>query len=171
MTAVAPPVPGTLPVRTAAVAAVAARHAGAVDAAGAFPAAAMAAAREQQLLSAAVPRALGGDGASLVELVAMGQQLGAACASTAMVLAMHHIQVALLARPGMGVPALEAHLERVVTEQRLIASVTSGRGRSAASRDAAEVWLPSRSSGSASRRRSGIPITSPTSAQAGPLTA
>ena len=128
MTAVAPPATGTLEARTAAVAAVAARHAGAVDAAGAFPEAALAAAREHQLLSAAVPRALGGDGASLVALVDMGQQLGAACASTAMVLAMHHIQVALLARHGMGVPALEAHLERVGAEQRLSASVTSEVG-------------------------------------------
>lgn len=128
MTAVAPPATGTLEARTAAVAAVAARHAGAVDAAGAFPEAALAAAREHQLLSAAVPRALGGDGASLVALVDMGQQLGAACASTAMVLAMHHIQVALLVRHARHVPAIAEHLVAVAEQQRLLGSVTSEVG-------------------------------------------
>ena len=82
------------------------------------------------MLSAAVPRALGGAGANPVELATQCVALGQHCASSAMILAMHHIQVASIAQHCGGSPELEAYLRRVVDEQRLIASVTSEVGPS-----------------------------------------
>ena len=54
--------------------------------------------RKVQALSAAVPREFGGAGATVPELARMCTALGQHCASSAMVLAMHHIQVLCIAR-------------------------------------------------------------------------
>jgi acyl-CoA dehydrogenase len=107
---------------------VAAKHAADVDAKSRFPAETFDAAREAQLLSAAVPVELGGAGASLTELTEMCYILGQACGSSAMVLAMHHIQVGLLVRHTRGVPYFEAYLRELVEKQLLMASVTSEVG-------------------------------------------
>ena len=107
---------------------VAARHAADVDARSRFPIETFDAAREAQLLSAAVPVELGGAGASMSELTEMCYILGQACGSSAMVLAMHHIQVGLLVRHTRGVPYFEAYLRELVEHQLLMASVTSEVG-------------------------------------------
>ena len=78
------------------VVAVAAAHADAVDREGRFPAEAVAALRQEGLLGALVPVALGGSGATMAEIVSQCQRLGRVCASTAMVYAMHHSQLACL---------------------------------------------------------------------------
>jgi acyl-CoA dehydrogenase len=103
-------------------------HADDVDKQARFPSETLAALRKERLLGVAVPAAYGGDGASLWELSDMCFQLGKHCSASAMVLAMHHIQVACLVRHGQGSPRLCELLEELAAEQRLIASVTSEVG-------------------------------------------
>src|ERR1700681_3692488 len=73
--------------RATKVAAVAAEHAAAVDAASRFPDEAIAALRAERLLSIAVPRELGGEAADIAAVVDVCYALGRACASTAMIYA------------------------------------------------------------------------------------
>ena len=91
---------GDLKTRAEKVAAVAATHAAAVDAGSRFPSEAIGAARAERLLSAAVPADLGGEGASIADVVDVCYALGRACASTAMIYAMHQVKVACLVRHG-----------------------------------------------------------------------
>jgi acyl-CoA dehydrogenase len=81
-------------VRAANIAQTVAAHADDVDRDARFPAEALEALREQRLLSALIPVDLGGDGASIAEIGACVEVLGQHCASTAMIYAMHQIQVA-----------------------------------------------------------------------------
>lgn len=116
--------------QTAAIARdVAAKHAADVDAGSRFPHETFAALREARLLSAAVPVAYGGAGASMLELGAQCAALAQGCGSSGMVLAMHHIQVACMARHGQGSPFFERYLrENLVEHQELVASITSENG-------------------------------------------
>ncbi len=107
---------------------VAAPNASDVDAKSRFPAETFDAAREARLLSAAVPVEFGGAGASMTELAEMCHILGQSCGSSAMILAMHHIQVALLVRHARGAPFFDAYLRELVAKQLLLASVTSEVG-------------------------------------------
>ena len=79
-------------------AAVAAEHAEAVDRAARFPTEAFSALRAQRLLSVLVPSDLGGDGATVSDVVDLCYIMGRACASSAMIFAMHQIMVAILVR-------------------------------------------------------------------------
>ncbi len=99
-----------------------------VDKQGRFPAETIAAARAAKLLSALVPVEFGGAGASMRHLAESCTILGQACGSSAMVLAMHHIQVACIARHGRGSPFFESYMRRIADEQILLASVTSEVG-------------------------------------------
>jgi acyl-CoA dehydrogenase len=116
--------------RTAAIAAdVAAKHAADVDANARFPHETFAALKDARLLSAAVPASHGGHGASMLELGHQCAALAGGCSSSAMVLAMHHIQVACLARHGAGTTYFDSYLrDKLVGEQALIASITSENG-------------------------------------------
>lgn len=107
------------------VAAIAARHAGTVDAESRFPAEAIAASRAERLLGAAVPREFGGEGASMSEIVDVCYKLGRACASTAVIYAMHQVAVACLSRHGRGDPWHQSLLRRLAGEQLLLASSTT----------------------------------------------
>jgi acyl-CoA dehydrogenase len=120
----------TLVASTAAIARdVAAQHAGDVDARSRFPQDTFDALREARLLSAAVPRKFGGHGAGLLELGAQCAALAQGCGSSGMVLAMHHIQVACIARHGSGAPYFDRYMrENLVERQQLIASITSENG-------------------------------------------
>ena len=60
-------------------------------------------------------------------MAAVATTLAKACASTAMIYAMHQIEIACMARHG-GTPALDAYLREVVTDGRLIASATTEAG-------------------------------------------
>src|SRR6476469_9058011 len=80
---------------------VAAAQAPDVDAKARFPIETLAALREDHVLSAGVPRELGGAGCSMHELAQLCSTLAQACGSSAMVLAMHYIQLACLARHGL----------------------------------------------------------------------
>jgi acyl-CoA dehydrogenase len=107
---------------------VAARHADDVDRQARFPIETITALREAKALSAAVPRELGGSGCGMRELASMCATLAGACGSSAMVLAMHHIQVACLARHGMSSPELRQYLKDLVAHQYLLGSMTSEVG-------------------------------------------
>ena len=107
---------------------VAASSAEAVDRESRFPEEAISALRNARLLSAYVPPSMGGEGCSIDDLVEMCQVLGEHCASTAMVFAMHQIEVACLVHHGMESPWFSAYLRRLAAGQRLIASVTSEVG-------------------------------------------
>ena len=117
-------------VRTAAIASeVAAKHAADVDKASRFPSETFAALVQARLLSAAVPKSHGGAGAGMLELGHQCAALAEGCGSSGMVLAMHHIQVACLARHGLGTPYFDRYLrENLVARQEVVASITSENG-------------------------------------------
>ena len=112
-----------------AVAAVAAVHAEAVDRSARFPGEAIAAARAERLLGAMIPTNLGGQGATVSDIVEVCYVLGRACASTGMIYAMHQIMVACLVRHGNDAAWACDLQRRVGTEQLLLASsTTDGKG-------------------------------------------
>ena len=107
---------------------VAAAHADDVDRAARFPSETIAALRRSRVLSAPLPPALGGAGFDMRELAALVGALATACASSAMVLAMHFIQLACLLRHHADSPALLAYLRELSERQLLLASMTSENG-------------------------------------------
>jgi acyl-CoA dehydrogenase len=121
--------PGTLKTRAQAAATVAAAHAGAVDRDSRFPAEAFAEIRKQGLLGIMVPQPLGGEAASLGEIVDVCYTLGQSCASTGMIYAMHQIKMGCIVRHTHGSAELERILRRIASEQLLMASsTTEGQG-------------------------------------------
>lgn len=115
----------SLRLRAEAVAAVATRHAEAVDSDAVFPTEAIAAAKTYRLFSAMIPAQFGGDGASLSDLAEVCYILGQACASTAMIVAMHTAALACVIRHGQSEAWHRDLLRRVAGEQLLFASSTT----------------------------------------------
>ncbi|WGS47452.1 acyl-CoA/acyl-ACP dehydrogenase (plasmid) [Burkholderia sp. JSH-S8] len=111
-----------------AVARVAARHADAVDRDARCPVEAIEAMRAQRLLGAMVPVRLGGTGASLADVAAACAILGEACASAAMVFAMHQIQIACLVDHALDDGWHTVFLQQLALHQWLLASATSEEG-------------------------------------------
>ena len=107
------------------VAAAAAEHAAEVDRDARFPSETFAAARQHRLLSILVPVELGGDGASVSDAVDICYMLGMACGSSAMIFAMHQIQVVILLRHAKDSPWHQQLLRRLCDEQLLFASSTT----------------------------------------------
>jgi len=107
---------------------VAASHADDVDKNARFPREAIAEIKRERLLGAFVPGDLGGLGYGISELGAMCAALSQHCASTGMVVAMHHIQVACIVRHGLSSPFFRRYLSELCERQLLIASVTSEVG-------------------------------------------
>jgi acyl-CoA dehydrogenase len=99
-----------------------------VDREARFPAETLAALREQRALSAFIPTELGGDGVSFAALAAACFELGRRCGASAMVFAMHQIQVVSIVRHLEGADWFEDYLQALAAEQRLVASVTSEIG-------------------------------------------
>src|SRR5260370_17453037 len=83
----------SFPQRTAAVATAAAAEAEAVDRDARFPQKAIDAARQQKLLGVQIPRALGGDNASISALTEMCYTLARPCPSTPTIFSMPHTNV------------------------------------------------------------------------------
>lgn len=111
------------------VAKVAAENADTTDRDASFPEAAIARAREHGLLGIMVPRSLGGEGASVSEVADICYRFGQACASTAMVYAMHQMTVASIIRHRHQSVWHDDLLRRVCDQQLLLASsTTEGRG-------------------------------------------
>ena len=107
---------------------VAAPKAADVDARSRFPQESLAALKEARLLAAPVPKDLGGLGCGVVELAELCSTLGKACGSSAMVLAMHYVQVACLVRHAGDGGYFRGYLRELAERQHLLASMTSENG-------------------------------------------
>ncbi len=104
------------------------KFADSVDKEARFPAESMAALKEAKLLGIMVPSELGGESATISTVSEVCHALGQYCASTAMIYAMHQIQVACFVRHGQQSPWHRTFLERLAKEQLLLASATSEAG-------------------------------------------
>lgn len=104
---------------------IAAQHADHVDREARFPVEAFDALKSERLLSAMVPVRFGGAGLSLAEVAAICETLAHGCASTAMIYAMHQIQVACIMEHGAQNPWHQQVLAQLVERQWLLASATS----------------------------------------------
>jgi acyl-CoA dehydrogenase len=107
---------------------IAAPSAADVDANSRFPRDTVQALQKARLLSAPVPKDLGGAGYGMRELAALCSTLAQACGSSAMVLAMHYIQVACIARHGPQSAFFRRYLQDLVRDQYVLASMTSENG-------------------------------------------
>ena len=118
-----------LKLRAQTVAAAAASGAEAVDREGRFPSEAFSAAKAQRLLGILVPIDMGGEGASISDVVDVCYAVGRSCASTAMIFAMHQIMVAILVRHARGSEWHDRLLRRLCADQLLLgSSTTEGQG-------------------------------------------
>ncbi|WP_260694053.1 acyl-CoA dehydrogenase family protein [Rhizobium leguminosarum] len=114
--------------RTEAVAQIASQFAIAVDAEGRFPAEAFEAMRHHRLLGIQIPGSLGGEGATVHELAEICRILGTACASSAMIYAMHQIQLASLLSFSRDASWHLRFIQNVAASQLLLASSTTEAG-------------------------------------------
>ncbi|MDB5555713.1 MAG: acyl-CoA dehydrogenase protein [Rhizobium sp.] len=119
---------GSLTERAARVAAVARAYADQVDQKSRFPAEAVDAMKAERLLSIQIPTELGGEGARTGEIAEMCSIIAQACASSAMVFAMHHIKLSSLVEHGIHTEWHRSFMRRIVSEQLLIASATTEGG-------------------------------------------
>ncbi len=103
-------------------------HADDVDQKSRFPKEGMDALKQAKLLSAYVSKEFGGMGLNLPQIAEICEILGHYCGSTAMIFAMHQIQVACIAHHHQNQPFFTGYLRRLVEEQRLIASATTEVG-------------------------------------------
>ncbi|NLS05749.1 acyl-CoA/acyl-ACP dehydrogenase [Rhizobium sp. P32RR-XVIII] len=114
--------------RAVRVAEIAAKYADIVDAEGRFPREAVDAMKAERLLGIQVPRHLDGEGATTTEIAELCSILGQACAASAMVFAMHHIKLSSLVEHGVESAWHASFMQRIATEQLLIASATTEGG-------------------------------------------
>jgi acyl-CoA dehydrogenase len=98
-----------------------------VDVNARFPHESVAAFRETGLLSAMVPTELGGRGARPSEIAAAVRAIAAHCCSSALVLAMHSMEISNLSRHGTTEPLRELQRE-VLADQLLFANANSEVG-------------------------------------------
>jgi acyl-CoA dehydrogenase len=118
-----------LNLRARTVAAAAASGAEAVDREGRFPSEAFLAAKTERLMGILVPFDMGGEGASISDVVDVCYALGRSCASTAMIYAMHQIMVAIMVRHARGSEWHDRLLRRLCVDQLLLgSSTTEGQG-------------------------------------------
>lgn len=99
-----------------------------VDRAAAFPAAGVSALAEVGLLHAALSGEYGGAGLDTATLAGIARALARACGSTAMIWAMHQVQLACVQRHGGESGELTRRLAGSISDAGLVASVTSERG-------------------------------------------
>ncbi len=97
---------------------VAGPNAKSVDRDSRFPREAVDALKEARLLAAFIPQKLGGLGCGMIELAQMCEALGQHCSSTAMVFAMHQIQVASIVRHAGSSAFFRDYLAEVVEKQK-----------------------------------------------------
>lgn len=115
--------------RAARVAEIAARHANDVDANCRFPQEAMDALKAEKLLGILVPAEIGGEEATIADVVDVCYTLGRACSSTGMIYAMHQVKAACVVDHGMDSTWMRAFMARMVEDQLLLASsTTEGKG-------------------------------------------
>ena len=103
-------------------------HAAEVDRDARFPKEAFAALRHVKLLSAYVPTDFGGMGLNIVQIGQVCEALGQYCGSSAMIYAMHCIQVACVVHHAQDSNYYRDYLWELVADQRLMASATTEIG-------------------------------------------
>src|SRR5204862_130440 len=81
--------------------------------------------RDARLLSAYVPQRFGGMGLSVADVVRVCESLGLYCANTAMVFAMHQIQVACIVHHALDSAFFAGVAREIVDKQLLLASATT----------------------------------------------
>jgi acyl-CoA dehydrogenase len=116
-----------LKARALAAAEAASRFADQVDREGRFPKEAFDAIREQKLLGILVPAALGGEDASVGDVVDVCYILGRACSSSALIYAMHQVKVACIVRHA-GTNAWQENLQRSIAERQLLMASSTTEG-------------------------------------------
>ena len=105
-----------------------AEHANDVDEKARLPHEAFTAIKNLKLMSAYVPESMGGMGLNVHQVAKVCEVLGYYCGSTAMIYAMHKIQVACILHHYNDSPYFKNYLQKLVAEQRLIASATTEVG-------------------------------------------
>jgi len=103
-------------------------HADAVDRDARFPSEAFAALKAAKLLSCYVPGEYGGMGFSIVDLSKICEALARYCGSTAMIFAMHQIQVACIVHHALSADFFRRYMRELVEQQYLLASATTELG-------------------------------------------
>lgn len=103
-------------------------HAEAVDRDARFPTEAFDALSDARLLSAYVPTEYGGMGLDIVQIGEVCEALGQYCGSSAMIYAMHCIQVACVVHHGQDSIYFRNYLRLLVSDQLLMASATTEIG-------------------------------------------
>jgi len=99
-----------------------------VDRDARFPIEAFAALKAEKLLSAYIPLEFGGMGLTIAQVARVCEVLGQYCASTAMIFAMHQIQVACIVHHGLGATFFRDYARELVARQNLLASATTELG-------------------------------------------
>ena len=99
-----------------------------VDRDARFPREAFDALKAEKLLSAYVPVEFGGMGLAIGEIAKVCETLGQYCASTAMIYAMHQIQMACIVHHGLATPFFRDYVREIVAQQHLVASATTELG-------------------------------------------
>jgi acyl-CoA dehydrogenase len=107
---------------------VATAHADQVDREARFPQETVDALKQARILSAPLPKHLGGMGLNLTQQAQLCASLGITCGASAMVLAMHYSQLACLGRHTAGKAEVEQYLRELSDHQYLLASMTSEQG-------------------------------------------
>lgn len=107
---------------------VVAPNADAVDREIRFPLESFDALKSERLLSAYVPAEYGGMGLDVTQIAKICETLGHYCASTAMIYAMHQIQVACIVHHALGAAFFRDYAREIVSQQLLLASATTELG-------------------------------------------
>ncbi len=103
-------------------------HAAAVDKDARFPVESIDALKALKLLSSYVPTELGGMGLSISDISKICETLGLYCGSTAMIFAMHQIQIACIVHHALGSEFFQGYAREIVAQQYLLASATTELG-------------------------------------------
>lgn len=99
-----------------------------VDREARFPVEAFAALKAEKLLSAYIPVDYGGMGLDIPKVSQVCEALGHYCASTAMIFAMHQIQVACIVHHALGSAFFRDYARDISAKQLLLASATTELG-------------------------------------------
>ena len=99
-----------------------------VDREARFPNEAFAMLKAEKLLSAYIPVEYGGLGLDVTQIARLCEALGHYCASTAMIFAMHQIQVACIVHHALGSAFFRDYAREISARQNLLASATTELG-------------------------------------------
>jgi acyl-CoA dehydrogenase len=103
-------------------------NADSVDKEARFPVEAFNALKQEKLLSCYIPTEYGGMGLSVVETASICEVLGSFCGSTAMIFAMHQIQIAIIVHHSLTAKYFVNFTKEIVEKQLILASATTELG-------------------------------------------